>query len=571
MTTASADPNDWWRSAVVYQIYPRSFADHDGDGTGDVRGIIDHLPHLATLGVDALWVSPWYPSPMADGGYDISDYCAIAPEFGTLADAEELVARAHEAGLRVLLDLVPNHTSDAHPLFQRALAGGPDAPERELFHFRPGRGDGSEPPTNWVAMFGGSAWTRVTEPDGTPGPWYLGLFTPEQPDWNWENPAVAEMFDDVLRFWFDRGIDGFRIDVADSMVKDMSFPDLPIDPRTGVATLEKIVGGPLRDRPEVEHIHRRWRAVADSYDPPRVFVSEAWLTPAPRLAKFVAPGRLHTTFNFDHLNCAWDRDSLRGVINATEKAYAEVGAPSTWVLSNHDTPRVASRYGKAVTGRMFDADGNVTDSRVGPGGWQAMLELPTDLALGRRRARAAALLELALPGGAYVYQGDELGLDEVEDLPDEARQDPTFARTNHEIWGRDGCRVPLPWSGTEPPFGFGPGTGQPWLPQPARWTGQTVADQEADPTSHLALYRALLAERRSDPALRGPDFAWVDDAPETVLAFTRGDAFACWVNFGPDAVELPAAYAVVLASEPLTDGRLGADQAVWLRLSRPGR
>lgn len=564
MTPAYADP-DWWRHAVVYQVYPRSFADADGDGTGDVRGIIERLPHLTRLGIDALWVSPWYPSPLADGGYDVSDYCDIHPDFGALADGERLIAAAHDAGLRVLLDLVPNHTSIEHPLWRAAVAGGPDAPERALFHFRAGRGEaGDEPPTNWAAMFGGSAWTRITEPDGTPGPWYLHLFAPEQPDWNWANPAVADLFDDVLRFWFDRGVDGFRIDVADSMAKDPDWPDLPIDPRTGVATLEKIPGGPIRDRPEVEHIHRRWRALADSYDPPRVFVSEAWLTPATRLAPYVGPGRLHTTFNFDHLNCEWAYASLRSVIEHNLRAYAAVGAPCTWVLSNHDAPRVASRYGKQKTGRSFDADGNVSDSSVGPGGWQAMLGSPTDLELGRRRARAAALLELALPGNAYVYQGDELGLDEVEDLPDEARQDPTWFRTNHALTGRDGCRVPLPWSGTEPPFGFGPGHGQPWLPQPERWRGHTVADQEQDPGSHLALYRAALAERRADPAFTDGELIW-QEAPEGVLAFARGEAFACWVNLGASPVALPDGHRVVLASTELVDGRLGVDQAVWLR------
>ncbi|WP_460768857.1 glycoside hydrolase family 13 protein [Mariniluteicoccus flavus] len=562
--------HDWWRGAVVYQIYPRSFADADGDGTGDVRGIIDRLPHLAGLGVDALWISPWYPSPLADGGYDVSDYRGIHPDFGTLADADELIAKAHAAGLRILLDLVPNHTSIEHPAFAAAVAGGPDAPERALFHFREGRGDGFEPPNNWAAMFGGPAWTRITEPDGTPGPWYLHLFAPEQPDWNWENPDVADEFDAILRFWFDRGVDGFRIDVADSMVKDAAMPDLPIDPNTGVATLQKIIGGPVRDRPEVEHLHRRWRAVADAYDPPRMFVSEAWLTPAPRLAKYVAPGRLHSTFNFDQLNCEWAYASLRSVIDHNVRAYVEVGAPCSWVLSNHDAPRVASRYGKSKTGRTFNADGVVSDASVGPGGWEAMLHLETDLELGRRRARAAALLELALPGSAYVYQGDELGLDEVEDLPDDARQDPTWFRTDHALTGRDGCRVPLPWSGEAPPFGFGPGAGQPWLPQPARWAGRTVADQDGDPDSHLTLYRAALAERRANPALGDGPFAWDDDATDGVLAFTRVESFRCLVNLGSGPTELPPGDEVILASGDLDDGALPVDTAVWLKVGRSG-
>ncbi|MET0908609.1 MAG: glycoside hydrolase family 13 protein, partial [Ilumatobacteraceae bacterium] len=453
--TLPLDP-DWWRSAVVYQVYPRSFADADGDGTGDVAGIIDRLPYLARLGVDAVWVSPWYRSPLADGGYDVADYRDISPDFGTLAEADEFVATAHELGMRVLIDLVPNHCSDQHAWFQAALAAAPGSPERELFLFRDGGGDAGEvPPNNWPAMFGGPAWERTTNPDGTPGQWFLHLFAPEQPDWNWENPAVLDEFDSILRFWFDRGIDGFRIDVANSMAKAPGLPDLDVD-ASGRPLATTLTGTPYMNQPHVHEILRRWRAVADSYADTelgaRVFVSEAWVTPADELAKYVRPDELHTTFNFDALMCEWAAESQRNVIDLTLRATGAVGAPATWVLANHDTIRVATRYGRPVTGARFTPDGMDMSSYAGVG---KVPEGDTDLALGRKRARAAVLLELALPGGAYIYQGDELGLDEVEDLPDDMLQDPIWERSNHTARGRDGCRVPIPWSGESAPFGFG--------------------------------------------------------------------------------------------------------------------
>ncbi|NNG20338.1 DUF3459 domain-containing protein [Naumannella sp. ID2617S] len=565
--TSTTQSTDWWRSAVVYQIYPRSFADANGDGTGDLRGIIDRLPHLAELGVDAIWVSPWYPSPLADGGYDVSDHRDIHPDFGTLADADEFIAAAHALGMRVLIDLVPNHCSDQHPWFQQAVAAGRGSAERDLFWFRDGRGpNGDEPPNNYEAMFGGSAWQRVTEPDGSPGQWYLHMFAPEQPDWNWDNPKVVEEFDDILRFWFDRGVDGFRVDVADSMAKDATLPDLPVDPETGYgASKEKHPGSPLWDvQPQLEEIHRRWRTVADEYadtpQGPRVFVSEAYLDPLPRLVAYVQPDRLHTTFNFDHLLCEWTIDSQRHVIDASRREHVAAGAPCTWVLSNHDTPRVATRYGKPETGVRFSTAGMVPEH--GGREWHHYAGMPVDLELGRRRARAAALLEFALPGGCYVYQGDELGLEEVEDLPEEALQDPTWFRSGRTIRGRDGCRVPLPWSGSRSPFGFGP-SGVPWLPQPARWAGQTVADQANDPTSHLSLYRAALAERRRNPALGDGELSWVEGPHDEVLAFDREPGFRCVVNFG-DPIELPADARVLVHSGDATTGRLGTDEAVWL-------
>lgn len=559
------DDPDWWRHAVVYQVYPRSFADANNDGTGDVAGIISKLDYLADLGVDALWISPWYPSPLLDGGYDVADYCDIAPQFGTLADADELIAQAHARGLRVFIDLVPNHSSWDHPWFQAALAAAPGSAERDRYIFRDGRGaHGELPPNNWGSIFGGPAWTRTTDADGTPGQWYLHMFDISQPDWNWDNPAVPTMFDDVLRFWFDRGVDGFRIDVADSMAKDPALPDVAINPLTGHGTNDKAPGSPQWDHAGVEAIQRRWRAIAREYADSelgeRVFVAEAYLDPIQRLTRYVSADRLHSTFNFDALLSEWSAASQRAVIAKSLPAHVEVGAPATWVLGNHDTQRVATRYGKPVTGADF--------SRPAEDGWEDPAELvvkmyghPTDIELGRRRARAAALLELALPGGAYIYQGEELGLPEVEDLPEEVLDDPTWERSGHRVRGRDGCRVPLPWSGSATPFGFGSQV-EPWLPQPADWAALTAQAQAGDPDSTLSLYRTALQLRRERPEFRHGDLRWLDSA-EDVLAFQRGEALAVVVNFGAEPIELPDGE-VLLTSAALEDGRLPQDATAWL-------
>ncbi|MDO5535185.1 MAG: glycoside hydrolase family 13 protein [Propionibacteriaceae bacterium] len=559
------DP-DWWRHAVVYQVYPRSFADADNDGTGDVRGITEKLPYLAELGVDAVWVSPWYPSPLLDGGYDVADYCDISPTFGTLADADAFIARAHELGIRVIIDLVPNHSSWEHPWFQAALAAAPGSPERERYIFSDGRGeDGELPPNNWASMFGGRAWTRTTNPDGTPGQWYLHLFDASQPDWNWANPEIAAMFDDVLRFWFDRGIDGFRVDVADSMAKEPGLPDHTVNPATGLGSNGKEVGAPHWDHPDLPPIHRRWRAVADEYADSelggRIFVAEAYIDPIERLVEYVRPDRLHTTFNFDALLSEWSAASQRAVIAKTIPAHESVGAPATWVLGNHDNVRVATRYGKPVTGVDFSAPGEAAAGDPLELGAE-LHGMPTDLELGRRRARAAALLELALPGGAYIYQGEELGLDEVEDLPESLLQDPTWERSGHRIRGRDGCRVPLPWSGGVAPFGFGTDAA-PWLPQPARWASLTAEKQDGDPASMLTLYRSALRLRRERGDFRGGDFAFHGLDGGDVLAFTRGSQTLVVVNFGSTPIELPAGE-VLLSSVDLVEGRLPSDATVWL-------
>jgi len=552
-STVNADPQ-WWRRAVVYQIYPRSFADSNGDGIGDINGIRARLPHLVALGVDAIWVNPWYPSPMKDAGYDVSDYRDIEPVFGTMADAEALIAEAHGVGIRVVLDIVPNHTSDHHRWFRAALAAGPGSPERDRFIFREGRGaDGSEPPNDWMSEFGGPAWTRVVEVDGPPGQWYLRLFAPEQPDVNWDHPDIHEEFEQTLRFWFDRGVDGFRIDVAHGLVKDEGLADinglpfpLPDDTPDGVEH-------PHWDQPGVHDIFRAWRRVADEYDGPRVFCGEIWVGRDHRLTAYLRPDELHTAFNFNFLMTPWLKAPLRETISSTLAAHIAVGAPATWVLGNHDVCRPVSRYARP-------------QELLQPGfpNLQAYVGLPADLEAGRRRARAAALLSLALPGGAYIYQGEELGLAEVEDIPLAARQDPMVAGTGGENLGRDGCRVPLPWTATGDSYGFGPDGGTPtWLPQPADFRDLAASVQDGDPATTLSLYRAALRIRAGHVALGDGELEWVE-AGDQVLAFRREPGFACWVNFASEPVALPQDATLLLASSDLIDGALPPDTTAWL-------
>ena len=550
-TTAGSPgtPTPWWRSAVIYQVYIRSFADGDGDGIGDLAGIRSRLPYLRDLGVDAIWITPFYPSPMADGGYDVADYRDIEPLFGSLGDADDLIGEAHELGLRVIVDIVPNHSSDQHRWFQAALAAGPGSPERARYVFRPGRGpDGSLPPTDWDSTFGGSAWARL--PDGE---WYLHLFAPEQPDFDWENPEVVEEFQDILRFWLDRGVDGFRIDVANALKKDQTFPDLGRDEQ-GVLVPHEGPDHPFWDRDDVHEVYRGWRKVSDTYDGDRAFVAEAWVDSPGRLAAYTRPDELHTAFNFNFVRAAWDATELRSTIDGSRAAAGSVGAPTTWVLSNHDVARHATRYGRLD----FTGGGVADDERVGP-------DTPLDPALGLRRARAAVLLMLALPGSAYVYQGEEVGLPEVVDLPEEVLADPIWERSGHRVRGRDGSRVPIPWTRSGPSLGFG--TGRPWLPQPASWAELSVEAQDGVEGSMLELYRAALRLRRTLP---GEDLEWVDSAPAT-LSFRRraadGTVLGCVVNLGSEPVDLPAYDEVLLASQPLTGDRLPSDAAVWLRLS----
>ncbi|MEZ0577988.1 alpha-amylase family glycosyl hydrolase [Nocardioides sp. MH1] len=541
MTADLAGPH-WWREAVVYQVYVRSFADSDGDGVGDLPGITSRLPYLRELGVDALWITPFYTSPQHDHGYDVADYRDVDPLFGTLADADALLARAHELGLRVIVDLVPNHTSDEHVWFRAALASPPGSPERARYLFRDGRGPGGdEPPNNWHSVFGGPAWTRV--PDGQ---WYLHLFDTTQPDLDWRNPEVGDMFEGVLRFWLDRGADGFRIDVAHGLYKEASLRDqerstdapppppnvIPADDPDGPprSMVERVVRDePMWEQPETHEVYRRWRRVLDEYADERgdrMAVAEAWTQTPASMAEFVRADELHQAFNFAWLTTPWSARGFAEVVNSSIAALASAHAsPPTWVLSNHDVVRHPTRYGG------------------GP--------------IGLARARAATLVMLALPGSAYLYQGEELGLEQV-DVPPEARQDPSWFRTGEP--GRDGCRVPLPWSGEAPPYGFGPQAGQPWIPQPVDWAGLTVEAQETDDGSTLAFYRRALAARRA--AVLGADETCVAKADGDLLVVRRAD-LTVLLNAGRQPVALPAGE-VVISSAPVDDV-LPPDTAVWLR------
>jgi alpha-glucosidase len=526
-----ADQVPWWRHAVIYQVYVRSFADGDGDGVGDLPGITARLPHLRDLGVDAVWLTPFYTSPQRDHGYDVADYCDVDPLFGTLADADALIERAHDLGLKVVVDLVPNHTSDEHPWFQAALAAAPGSPERDRYLFRDSP-DGV-PPNNWKSVFGGSAWTQVEAGPGERAQWYLHLFDRTQPDLNWRNPEVGDMFVEVLRFWLDRGVDGFRIDVAHGLFKEEGLRDQVVEPRGAVhgSMVERTMHDePMWDQPEVHEVYRRWHEVLAKYDGDRMLVAEAWTQTAASMARYIRPDEMSQAFNFAWLLAPWSAEAFTEVITATLDAVRPTGAAPTWVLSNHDVERHATRYG---------------------GG-----------AVGVARARAATLTMLALPGSSYLYQGEELGLEQV-DVEAEFRQDPSWFRTGEA--GRDGCRVPLPWSGREAPFGFGPGDGQPWLPQPPAWATSTVEAESDDADSTLSFYRAALAVRRTFATTAGDEVELLALGDE-VLAFRRGPVTVV-LNCGADPVALPAGE-VLLASGPVSGpvgGELPPDTAVWLR------
>jgi alpha-glucosidase len=539
-------PRLWWRSAAIYEVYLRSFADGNGDGIGDLAGVRARLPYLRDLGVDAIWFTPWYPSPMADGGYDVADYRDIDPMFGTLGEAEQLIEEAAGLGIRVIVDIVPNHCSDRHRWFREALTAGPGSRERDRFWFRAGRGKKGElPPNGWSSIFGGSAWTRTQNDDGTPGEWYLHLFASEQPDLNWDNDEVRSEHEDVLRFWFDRGVAGVRIDSAALLFKDATLPDFD----EGNAPAPH----PFTDRDELHEVYRSWRALADGYAGDRILIGEIWLPDPERFARYLRPDEMHTAFNFDFLACPWEPARLRSCIDATLAAHAPVGATATWVLSNHDVTRHVTRYGRKDTKFEFAAKTSAIPD--------------VDLELGTRRARAAALLTLSLPGAVYIYQGEELGLPEVEDLPTESLQDPMFFRSNGRDPGRDGCRVPLPWDGASPAFGFSPATAtaEPWLPQPTSW-GELAAERQGGlEESMLSLYREALRIRRTEPELHDGSLRWLN-APPGVLAFARGDGFLCIVNLSDSALELPGHAALLLASDHLADGRLPSDTAAWLRV-----
>ena len=538
---------EWFRQAVVYQIYPRSFADADGNGLGDLRGVISRIPYLASLGIDAVWLSPFYPSALTDGGYDVDDYREVDPRLGTLADFDEMTARLHARRIKVIVDIVPNHTSSRHAWFREALAAPTGSPARNRYIFRDGLGpDGSQPPSHWVSAFGGPAWARVRN-----GQWYLHLFAAEQPDLNWDNREVRDDFLKTLRFWSDRGVDGFRVDVAHGLAKNLTEPLEPLDGQTSlVSSLDGT--HPLWDRDEVHAIYAEWRQVFNEYDPPRAGVAEAWVRPS-RRARYASPHGLGQAFNFDLLEANWNAGEFRRVITDNLAEAQQYGTSTTWVLSNHDVVRHASRYGLQAADHLSSTQNAKT--------WLFSNGTSPELnrSLGLRRARAATLLLLALPGSAYLYQGEELGLYEVADLAPDVLQDPAFLRSGGAEKGRDGCRVPLPWTNGGPSFGFSAGAAH--LPQPAWFGPLSVEAQEHDSASTLALYRQALSWRRQLQAAESLE--WMPGTNGQVLDFRRPGGWRSVTNFGPGAVPLPDG-TVAVASSPLRDGLLPADTTAWL-------
>ncbi|MEV6488749.1 glycoside hydrolase family 13 protein [Actinoplanes sp. NPDC051633] len=536
--SSAPPPPQWWRDAVIYQIYPRSFADADGDGMGDLPGITSHLGDLVDLGVDAVWLSPFYPSPQNDAGYDVADYRDVDPRFGSLADADKMINEAHALGLKVIIDLVPNHTSSEHPWFQAALAAGPGSSERDRYIFR------DEPPNGWRSTFGGSAWTQVDD-----GQWYLHLFDVTQPDLDWDNPEVRAEFVAVLRFWLDRGVDGFRVDVAHGLVKDRDLADWEYPESSGPWIVPPDDRRPpMWDQDGVHEIYREWRQVLDEYDD-RILVAEAWVQPLERLAHYVRPDEMHQAFNFEYLFAGWTAADQRAVIEKSLAANDAVGAVTTWVLSNHDVSRHSSRLGLTPP--------NGRRSGIGPSDPQP------DSAVGLRRARAATLQMLALPGSAYLYQGEELGLPEHTTIPDEFRQDPAWFRSNHADYGRDGCRVPIPWEADSPSYGFGP-SDKSWLPQPPVWAEYALDRQRDVPGSTYEMYRSALRLRKEHGlGVRTLDWQPVEG---DVLAFRTGDVLVL-TNLGAEPVELPVGATVLLSSEPLDGGgRVPTDVTVWAQV-----
>ena len=509
----------WWKSAVFYQIYPRSFADSDRDGVGDLEGIRSRLDHLRWLGVDAIWICPFYRSPMTDFGYDVADYCDVDPLFGTLEDFDRLLADAHARDMRVIIDWVPNHTSDQHPWFVESRSSR-HSPKRDWYLWRDGPGTGKEGrPNNWKAAFGGDTWTW----DDATAQWYLHLFLPTQPDLNWRHPEVESAMHDTLRFWLDRGVDGFRIDVVQGLTKDPSFPDDPPDqllPHAGV-----------NDCDDTHQVLRGLRRLADSYDGERMLVGEVYLLSTATVAKYFGnDDELHLAFDFTPLYAPWDADAWRLRIDEAERELGSLGAWPTWTLSNHDNPRHRTRYG-------------------GP----------------EARARAAAVLLLTLRGAPFVYYGEELGLEEATVVP--ARVvDPG---------GRDGGRAPMPWEAS-PGHGW-PG-GEPWLPWSPDPETRNVEALRADESSIVHLYRRILAARRASPALRTGGYRALDVGPAagTVLGYERvagEDRRVVLVNFGSEPAEVALAghWAVDVDSDSdgaagagAFTGRLGGDQAVLL-------
>lgn len=547
-TVMSTEMNDkWWKNAVVYQIYPRSFADSNDDGVGDLAGIAQKVPYLVSLGVDAIWLSPFYPSPLADGGYDVSDYCDVDPRLGTLEQFNELVELVHSNGIKVIVDIVPNHTSDQHPWFRKALAAQPGSEERNKYVFHRGKGKSfEEPPTNWQSNFGGSAW----EPCGD-GWYYLHLFAKEQPDLNWNNPEVRKDFLKILKFWSDRGVDGFRIDVSHALAKDLREP-LRDRQNPSDSSPEAVDGSdPLWDRNEVHEIYREWRRLFNTYTPAKFAIGETWTPFTSRVFQYAHPDELGEVFDFSLLKTVWDKEKFKAVISRTYRYAKDAGSIPVWVMENHDVPRMASRLGLS-TG--VDVEEWVTSDGRNP---------EIDEESTARRAKAAALLLLGLPGMAFLYQGEELGLPEDLELTPAQIKDPLWERTGHRFKGRDGARIPLPWHAEGASFGFNE-SGKSWLPQPKWWGKYSVETQKRSENSSLEMYSKALKLRRTRFADVDDALTWVK-SDEKTLHIARGNGIHVLVNFSQESVLLPQNTRVLVRSDEKdsSDGNLGPESAVW--------
>lgn len=553
MPLAPRSQRPWWRDAVTYQIYIRSFADSNGDGKGDVEGIRSRLPYLKALGINAIWITPWYPSPQKDHGYDVANYMDIEPDYGTLDQAQKLIDETHSLGMKFIVDIVPNHSSDHHAWFQAALKAAPGSVERNRYIFRDGKGESGElPPNDWQAVFGGPAWERIVEPDGKLGQWYLHLFAVEQPDFNWENPEVRSHFEDVLKFWLDRGVDGFRIDVAHGMIKEAGLPNVSAQSKM----LDKDAR-PYWNQPGVHEIYRAWRKIFDSYPGDRMGVAEAWV-PAQDLPLYLRPDELANSFNFQFLDSKWDASVIKQNIKETFRNLEGTNAPASWVYENHDVSRKVNRFDQGLRG------GGATTPKERYGNLKKF-----SLERGTRRARAGALLMLALPGGAYIYQGEELGLPEVTDIPANRKQDPYWHMSGFKDPGRDGCRVPLPWKQSpNGAHGFSTRTSltidEAWLPQPKGWGDFAVEKQEQNTNSTLWIYRKALKIRQEEVGLGDGEMEWINSGKK-VVAFSRPGGFQCWVNFGR-TIKLPKNAEILLSSEKLNGRKLPKDTAVWIRV-----
>ncbi len=540
---------DWWRQAVVYQIYPRSFADANGDGIGDLKGIISRVPYLKALGIDAVWLSPHYPSALADGGYDVDDYRNVDPRLGTLAEFDEMIDALHKVGIRVIVDIVPNHSGSGHVWFQEALRSPKGSPARDRYIFRDGKGEnGDIRPSELVSHFGPTAWTRITEPDGTPGQWYMHLFAPEQPDFNWDNPEVREDFLKTLRFWSDRGVDGYRVDVAHALVKNLANGHLPERAGYDLSLVKHDGTDDLFDRDEVHEIYKSWRKVFNEYNPPRMAVAEAWVH-AERRPPYASTEELGQSFNFDMLGAGWNPARIKQIADYNLGEAAKQGTSTTWVLSNHDVIRHATRFGLPNDLDLFR--------------WYApnRFNAKVDVATGLSRATAMTALLLALPGSTYFYQGEELGLQEHLTIPGEQMQDPQFFRNPEVGFSRDGCRVPLPWARSGASLGFGPGGSH--LPQPAWYVDYSVEAQESKAGSTLELYRKLTKLRRE--LQTSEEYVWVKHLfNRNVLHFKRPNGWQSITNFGSKPIKLPKGELLV-STMSLVDGKLAPNSTAWVK------